>query len=124
MTGLPTVDAIRERPERVRRSRRIDNRRFAWAVALCTAAAADLVWYRIGHDSFWLDEAASLRFARETGWGHVLTESNGNMAVYLGLLKLWVPHATSEAAVRFLSAIPFVLTVPPCRPAARSPGSR
>jgi mannosyltransferase len=112
VTGLPTVEAARAAPDSGRGSRRLDNRSFLWAVTACTVAAAGLVWYRIGHDSFWLDEAAGLRFARETGWGSVLTRSNGSMAVYLGLLKIWLPHATSEAAVRFLSAIPFVLTVP------------
>jgi mannosyltransferase len=112
VTGLPTVEAAREAPDTTARSRQVGNRRFLWAVAACTVAAAGLALYRIGHDSFWLDEAASLRFARRTGWAEVLTESNGNMALYFGFLKLWVPFATGEAAVRLLSAFPFVLTVP------------
>jgi hypothetical protein len=112
VAGSPPVEATRDGSEGTWRSGKGDARSFAWAVAACTAAAGALAWYRIGHDSFWLDEAASLRFVRDTGWAQILTESNGNMPVYLGILKLSVPYAKSEAAVRFLSAIPFVLTVP------------
>jgi uncharacterized membrane protein len=112
MTGLPTVEEPRQISESERRPHQDNNRRFAWAVSACTAAAAALALYRIGHDSFWLDEAASLRFARRTSWAQILGESNGNMTMYFGFLKMWAPYAKSEAAVRALSAIPFVLTVP------------
>jgi mannosyltransferase len=112
VTGSPTTEATRRVPRTTARPTTYSARRFAWAVGACTAVAACLVWYRIGKDSFWLDEAASLRFTRTTGWDAVLSESNGNMALYLGLLKLWVPFAKGEATVRFLSAVPFVLTVP------------
>jgi mannosyltransferase len=112
VTRLPTIEATHRPPASASQSRQVNNRRFAGAVIACSVVAAILAWYRIRHDSFWLDEAASLRFARETDWTDILSESNGNMTAYLGALKLWLPHATSEAAVRFLSAIPFVLTVP------------
>jgi mannosyltransferase len=112
VAGSPPVEATRAEPDGRWRSSRGDVRSFAWAVVACTAAAGVLAWYRIGHDSFWLDEAASLRFVRDTSWTGILTESNGNMPVYLGFLKLWVPYAKSEATVRALSTIPFVLTVP------------
>jgi mannosyltransferase len=81
-------------------------------VAFLTVVAAGLTWYRIGRDSFWLDEAASLRFARRSSWTHLFTVDNGNNVLYYALLKLWLPIAKSEMAIRLLSLIPFVLTVP------------
>jgi mannosyltransferase len=109
---MPTAGTATRAQVRTARSRRANAGRFVWTVGACTAVAAGLAMYRIGPDSFWLDEAASLRFAHQTGWGELLSESNGNMALYFAFLKLWVSLATGEATVRFLSAVAFVLTVP------------
>ena len=42
--------------------RGIRARSFTWIVGGLTVVAGLLVWYRIGSDSFWYDEDASLRY--------------------------------------------------------------
>jgi mannosyltransferase len=86
-------------------------RGFWWFVAGLTVVAVVLAVYRIGHDSLWTDEAASVRIAR-SGWPDLWTVDHGNMSLYYLLLKAWLVVASGDAAIRVLSTVPFVLTVP------------
>jgi mannosyltransferase len=68
----------------------------------------------LGRKSLWLDEAFSVLVAqREWGafWRLLYTEE-ANMGLYYVLLRLWVSLGTSEFAVRALSVIFAVGTVP------------
>ena len=77
-----------------------------------TILAFLLGFYRIGHDSFWTDEATSVRIADEAGWTRLWTVDHGNMFLYYGLLKVWLVVAKGEAAIRLFSLISFALIVP------------
>jgi mannosyltransferase len=87
-----------------------------WVAAAATCAAGALDFLFIGRQSFWEDEGASWFFTHD-GWGglaHAMWRNDPNMALYYVFLHLWL-HAglgDSEAAIRTLSAIFAVLTVP------------
>jgi mannosyltransferase len=82
-------------------------------VAAVTAVALVLRLAFLEAKSFDLDEAVSITYAR-FGWvsfRHAVSE-DANMLLYYGLLRLWRHLGESEAAIRFLSIIPAVATVP------------
>ncbi|MDR7519554.1 MAG: glycosyltransferase family 39 protein [Armatimonadota bacterium] len=68
----------------------------------------------LGRDSLWIDEALSVVKAR-LPWpaflGYVI-RYDPNMPLYYGLLHLWLYLGDSEFAIRLLSVIPAVLTIP------------
>jgi uncharacterized membrane protein len=84
------------------------------AAATCAAGALDLLF--LSRQSFWEDEGASWFFTHDglRGLAHAMWRNDPNMSLYYALLYLWL-HAgfgDSEAAIRVLSAIFAVLTVP------------
>lgn len=91
-------------------------RRGDWlALAAVVAVAATARFFRIGLDSFWLDETASWWFAsRPLGeqWGQV-PFYEPHPPLYYTLLWLWSRlFGEGEAALRGLSAVASTLTVP------------
>jgi mannosyltransferase len=80
-----------------------------------TAIAAVLLALSIGEKGLWLDEALSVQRA-SLDWRSLWTElstTQANMGLYYILLKAWVAIAgTTEAAVRSLSAVIAVATLP------------
>src|SRR5579864_9515327 len=72
---------------------------------LTLATALDL--FHLGARSLWLDESTSVALAH-LAWntlGKVLSHGEANMALYYGLLHLWVGRfGDSEFSVRMLSA--------------------
>ena len=85
------------------------------ALLLVVAMGAGLRLYRIGAQPLWVDEASSLRFARQTlpqlwNW-HSLVDP-GNPPLYYSLLHGWLVFGDSETALRLLSALFGVLTIP------------
>ena len=85
------------------------------ALLLVVALGAGLRLYRIGAQPLWVDEASSLRFARQTlpqlwNW-HSLVDP-GNPPLYYSLLHGWLVFGDSETALRLLSALFGVLTIP------------
>jgi mannosyltransferase len=88
-------------------------RRSLFLLAAVTVAALLLRLAFLGAKSFDLDEAVSVMYAR-LDWvpfRHV-ARSDVNMSLYYCLLHVWRYLGESEAAVRFLSVIPAVATVP------------
>jgi mannosyltransferase len=90
-----------------------------WAVAvsvlLLVAIGAFLRVYRIGAQPLWVDEASSLRFARQQlgqlwSWGTLVDP--GNPPLYYSVLHGWLVFGDSEASLRLLSASIGVLTIP------------
>ncbi len=81
---------------------------------LIVILGAILRFIALGHKSFWLDEIASVAIARrpQMFFWHFLWHDEGNMALYYVLLKPWLHFGYGEAAVRFLSVIPGVLSIP------------
>ena len=82
-----------------------------WALIL---AGTILRLIALGHKSFWLDEIASVTIARRP-WPtllHFLWHDEGNMALYYVLLKPWLHFGHGEAAVRLLSVIAGVVSIP------------
>jgi mannosyltransferase len=84
-------------------------------VLLVVALGALLRLYRIGAQPLWLDEASSLRFARQTlrelwSWGTLVDP--GNPPLYYSLLHGWLVFGDSEASLRLLSVLFGVLTIP------------
>ena len=86
------------------------------AFLLCgmVIAAAVLRLVALGRKSFWLDEIASVAISRRPApiFWHFLWHDEGNMALYYVLLKPWLHFGYSESAVRLLSVIPGVLSIP------------
>jgi mannosyltransferase len=74
-----------------------------------------LVLFRLGSKSVWQDEGFSIALARLnwSGMWRVISLSEPYMAFYYFLLHLWLPFGSSEAALRMLSALSAVATVPP-----------
>ena len=68
----------------------------------------------LGSESLWLDEIISVAIAH-LDWGtlwKVLSRFEANMALYYGLLHFWIKLSESEVAVRSLSVVAGLLTVP------------
>jgi mannosyltransferase len=84
------------------------------SVVLCCAIAAVLRLHHLGYKSYWLDEAVSLQIAHlpSAAFGQVIRSAEANMALYYGLLRLWVRLGDNEAQVRLLSCLIGVLTIP------------
>ncbi len=85
------------------------------AVLFVVAMGAGLRLYRIGAQPLWVDEASSLRFARQTLaqlWSWSSLVDPGNPPLYYSLLHGWLVFGDSETALRLLSALFGVLTIP------------
>lgn len=79
-----------------------------------TVAAAIVCAVHLGSHDIWLDEAYSVRVAGlhgSTFW-HTLVHGDPNMTLYYLLLHFWLPVGSSEAAVRALSVLWTIATVP------------
>lgn len=84
------------------------------SLGLILGLAAVLRVIFLGRDSFWVDEAASVAFAR-VGWQAFVDffmRYEANMALYYALLHLWLSLGDSEVTIRALSVIPAVATIP------------
>lgn len=84
-----------------------------WLV-LVTFLAAALRLLRLGSKSFWLDEAESLVIA-QLNWPDfisALVHRQANMTLYYLPLRAWIHLGISEFAVRSLSALAGVITIP------------
>ena len=83
-------------------------------VILLTALGGALRFYRLGSEPIWLDEAATLMFARRSLhdlWiAYPLHEPNPPL--YYTLQKFWLVFGESEVMIRSLSAIIGTLNVP------------
>jgi mannosyltransferase len=83
-------------------------------LAVLTTLAVALRLHQLSSKSFWIDEGASVSFATmpwrpflETLWSY-----QGNMTLYYLLLRGWIHFGDSEFAVRSLSVLFGVLTIP------------
>jgi mannosyltransferase len=76
--------------------------------------AAALSLRRLGHSSYWLDEAVSVRLAMDPWPVFVRTirTTEANMAAYYLALRVWARLGDSETTVRLLSCLAGTLTVP------------
>jgi mannosyltransferase len=70
----------------------------------------------LGRESFWLDEAYSVSFAKlETDdFWRLVTRREANMVLYYILLRGWIGIGDEEFIVRLLSTIPAVASIPLC----------
>jgi len=75
---------------------------------------AALRFYSLGENSLWIDEAVTVHLARLPfrEFLRALWAYQGNMALYYCLMRLWIHLGQSEWALRGLSAILGVLTIP------------
>ena len=83
-------------------------------LALVVLLAAALATYRLGAKSIWLDEAISVAYA-QLDWSslwHVIAGSDRNMSLYYVVLHLWTNIGESEVAVRSLSVLFALATLP------------
>ena len=78
------------------------------------AAAAFLRLHLLGAKDLWIDEAASVAFAQLpwVGFWTVLRNCEGNMAFYYVLLRGWIHLGDSEFALRSLSVLFGLATIP------------
>jgi mannosyltransferase len=76
--------------------------------------AAALSLRRLGHSSYWLDEAVSVQLALDPWpvFARTLRTTEANMAAYYLALRAWVRLGDSETTVRLLSCVAGTLTVP------------
>jgi uncharacterized membrane protein len=86
-----------------------------WRIICVTALGAFLRFYNIGAQPLWLDEGFSFQFAQlplSQLWGaEALNEANPPL--YYTLLKFWIFFfGESETALRSLSAVIGILTIP------------
>ena len=98
-----------------------------WEIICVTVLGTFLRFYHIGVKSLWIDEAFSFRSAQlplSQIWGaQALVEPNPPL--YYTLLKLWVLFfGESEAALRSLSAVIGILTIPLIYVLGRSLGNQ
>ena len=82
------------------------------SAALLSALALALIG--IGERNLWLDEASSVLFAERdwSGLWQVIVHGEPNMSLYYVLLKLWLVLGPSEFAVRSLSVVFAVASLP------------
>jgi mannosyltransferase len=87
----------------------------AWIIlGITTIIGAALRLHLLSARSIWIDEGASISFAT-LPWGaflRTLWSYQGNMALYYFLLRPWIHLGDSEFAVRSLSVLFGVLTIP------------
>jgi mannosyltransferase len=79
-----------------------------------TVLALGLRIHLLGHNSLWLDEGVSVG-AAQLPWSDflkLLWRREGNMAFYYLLLRGWIHVGNSEFAIRLLSVIAGVLSIP------------
>ena len=83
------------------------------AIAI-TIVAGVLRLIFLARESLWYDEAISVAIARSDGptFWHAISSSEANMALYYGLLRLFIGLGQSEVGIRAVSALPGVLTIP------------
>jgi mannosyltransferase len=86
-----------------------------WSLVVALATATGLLgFWSLGDKGFWLDEALSVARARldlASLWAEV-SGSQANMGLYYLVLHFWIAIGTTEAAVRSLSVVFAVLTIP------------
>jgi len=86
-----------------------------WLVlGITTILGTALRMHSLSARSIWIDEGASISFAT-LPWRHFLHklwDYQGNMALYYLLLRAWIQLGDSEFAVRSLSVLFGVLTIP------------
>ncbi|MGC2186665.1 MAG: glycosyltransferase family 39 protein, partial [Terriglobales bacterium] len=86
-----------------------------WLIlGIATILGSALRLHSLSARSLWIDEAASISFAT-LPWRsflHTLWDYQGNMALYYFLLRAWIHLGDSEFAVRSLSVLFGVLTIP------------
>jgi mannosyltransferase len=83
-------------------------------LAVAVALAARFRFLRLGTKSFWLDEAESLVIA-QLHWRQfisALVHRQANMTLYYLVLRAWIHLGSSEFAVRSLSVLAGVITIP------------
>ena len=98
------------------------DRRALRALLGIVALAAALRFWRIGHQSFWLDEVFTARLARDDLGGMLdgVRETESTPHLYYVLVWLWEKvFGHGEAALRSLSALFGIATVPVAYTAAR-----
>jgi mannosyltransferase len=102
-------------PELTRQSRRELSPRVAIPLLLAiTAAGAALRFLHLADKSFWLDEGVSVTLARLdlANLLHILWRREANMALYYGLLRVWLNFGSGDYFVRALSALLSVAAIP------------
>ena len=79
-----------------------------------TAAGAVLRFLYLTRKSFWLDEGVSVMLARLdlANLLHILWRREANMALYYGLLRMWLHFGAGDFFVRSLSALISVAAIP------------
>jgi mannosyltransferase len=121
--GAPDSEKIRERTDVMVRAEDSTARRghVSWSetrtdlivVALATVLAVTLSLLFLGEKSLWLDESASIYFARDgASMWQKLVHREGNMWFYYVLLHVWLRLGDSEAIARGLSVVFATAAVP------------
>ncbi|MBA2683187.1 MAG: glycosyltransferase family 39 protein [Gemmatimonadaceae bacterium] len=93
---------------------RTDNRSTAIFVGGIVAIGCALRLFHLGTQSFWLDEALSVAYAR-LSWPqfvHLTVARELNMLPYYLLLRGWIRLGSEEGIVRSLSAVCSIATLP------------
>jgi mannosyltransferase len=100
----------------------VTDRNATRALAALVVLAAALRFWRIGHQSYWLDEVFTVDLVNEDLWGMLegVRETESTPHLYYVLAWLWEKVAgDGEAALRSLSALFGTVTVPVAYLAAR-----
>ena len=85
-----------------------------WILLGITIVAGLLRLLDLGRESLWFDESLSVAVAHldwKSLW-NLLSRFEGNMALYYGLLHLWINFGESEFVVRSLSTLAGLMAVP------------
>lgn len=95
----------------------VDRRTQLFGLALVTAVAAALRFYRLGAQSLWLDEAISYSFSvllndSPSSLLSFISSNDIHPPLYYLLLRFWTIIGESEASLRSLSAIASIASVP------------
>jgi mannosyltransferase len=88
--------------------------RSLWILSGITILAGFLRLLYLGRESLWWDESLSVAVAHldwKSLW-NLLSRFEGNMALYYGLLHLWINFGESEHVVRSLSTLAGLMAVP------------
>ncbi|HYL94774.1 MAG TPA: glycosyltransferase family 39 protein [Terriglobales bacterium] len=102
-------------PETVLQGRReLSPRTITFLLLAITAAGAVLRFLYLARKSFWLDEGVSVMLARLdlANLLHILWRREANMALYYGLLRMWLHFGGGDYFVRSLSAVISVAAIP------------
>lgn len=91
----------------------IRTRRALWLLLLVIAVGSFLRIYGLGAESIWLDEAHSVRVSSENLASVVRATTGQHLPLYFVILHFWMGlWGTSEVAVRSLSAIFGIISIP------------